>query len=155
MEELELQIQHIETKEIFNAETNDDGKFTFSKVPVGKYELTVTDAQKGIGGIYTCSVTNEIAPLLTLHRRPITLTFDKFASVSSFIKVTNEFKVYPNPARDFVAIEFNNSESKASIQILDLSGSKVMSLDVSNESLINIDISQFTNGYYNIVSSGY
>lgn len=115
------------------------------------HDLVISDAQDGVEGIYTCSVTNEIAPLLTLYRRPITLTFDIFANVNDYIKVTNEFMVYPNPARDFVAIEFNNPAAKSSIQILDLSGSEVMSLDVSNEALVNIDVSQFANGYYNII----
>jgi len=43
VEELEIQIQHLDTKKSYTTETNDDGKFTFTQVPVGKYELTVTD----------------------------------------------------------------------------------------------------------------
>lgn len=43
VDDLEIQIQHKDTKKVFDATTNDDGVFTFSKVPVGKYELTVTD----------------------------------------------------------------------------------------------------------------
>lgn len=115
------------------------------------HDLVISDAQKGDEGIYTCSVTNEIAPELTLYRRPITLTFDKTASVNPYVKITDEFKIFPNPAINQVTIEFNNSQSMDRIQILDLLGREVLSLDVSNESLINIDISQFTNGYYNII----
>ncbi|PKL79629.1 MAG: hypothetical protein CVV25_07105 [Ignavibacteriae bacterium HGW-Ignavibacteriae-4] len=115
------------------------------------HDLVIADAQKGVEGIYTCSVTNEIAPLLTLYRRPITLTFDIFASVNPFIEITNEFKVYPNPARDFVAIEFSDSKSKGSIRVLDLLGSEVMSLDFNNQNRIDIDVSKFISGYYNII----
>ncbi len=113
--------------------------------------LTITDAQIADYGVYTCTVTNEIAPLLTLYRATVSLTSGNTASVNPFVKITNEFNVYPNPARDFVTIEFSNSESKGSIQILDLLGSEVMSLDISNETLVNIDVSKFANGYYNIV----
>lgn len=43
VEEVELQIEHLETHAIFEAETDEDGVFRFRKVPVGKYKLTITD----------------------------------------------------------------------------------------------------------------
>lgn len=115
------------------------------------HDLIISNAQMGDEGIYTCSVTNDIAPLLTLYRRPITLTFDNSTNVNDFIKITDEFKIFPNPAINQVTIEFNNSQSIGSIQILDLLGSEVMSLDFNNQNRINIDVSQFMNGYYNII----
>ena len=41
--EVELQIEHKETHQIFTTETDDDGVFRFRQVPVGVYELTITD----------------------------------------------------------------------------------------------------------------
>ena len=43
VEELELTIEQKETHQKFVTETNDDGEFTFKKLPVGKYQLVVTD----------------------------------------------------------------------------------------------------------------
>lgn len=43
VEEMELTVEHNETHQKFVTETNEDGKFTFKKLPVGKYELVVTD----------------------------------------------------------------------------------------------------------------
>ena len=43
VDELEITITHKDTKKSFVSETNDDGIFTFSKIPVGKYQLLVSD----------------------------------------------------------------------------------------------------------------
>lgn len=43
VDEVELQIEHEETHQIFTAETDDNGIFRFSKIPVGFYKLTITD----------------------------------------------------------------------------------------------------------------
>ncbi len=43
VEKLELTIEHLESQKKYNATTNDEGVFTFDKVPVGKYELTIVD----------------------------------------------------------------------------------------------------------------
>lgn len=43
VEEMELTVEHIETKKKFVTETDDDGKFEFKKLPVGHYKLVVTD----------------------------------------------------------------------------------------------------------------
>ena len=38
-----VQVEHIETNKKFEVETNKEGVFKFEKLPVGKYELVVTD----------------------------------------------------------------------------------------------------------------
>lgn len=43
VDELEITITHKDTKKSFIEETNDDGIFTFSNIPVGKYDLLVSD----------------------------------------------------------------------------------------------------------------
>lgn len=43
VEEMELTVEHLETGKKFVTETNDDGVFSFKSLPVGKYQLVVTD----------------------------------------------------------------------------------------------------------------
>ena len=45
VEEMELTVEHIETHKKFVTETNEDGKFTLKKLPVGNYQLAVTDKE--------------------------------------------------------------------------------------------------------------
>ncbi len=45
VEEMELTVEHIETHKKFVTETNEDGEFTFKKLPVGNYQLVVTDKE--------------------------------------------------------------------------------------------------------------
>lgn len=45
VEEMELTVEHLATHKKFVTETNDDGKFTFKKLPVGNYQLVVTDKE--------------------------------------------------------------------------------------------------------------
>ncbi len=43
VDEMTIQVENLESHEKFEVETDDDGVFTFEKLPVGKYELVVTD----------------------------------------------------------------------------------------------------------------
>jgi 5-hydroxyisourate hydrolase-like protein (transthyretin family) len=43
IEELEIALRNVQTKEEFRVETNDDGVFNFKKIPLGTYEFHVTD----------------------------------------------------------------------------------------------------------------
>ena len=43
IEEMTIQVEHLETHKKFEVETNEDGQFSFEKLPIGKYELEVTD----------------------------------------------------------------------------------------------------------------
>ncbi len=43
VDELEITITHKDSKKSFVTETDDDGVFTFARIPVGKYALEVTD----------------------------------------------------------------------------------------------------------------
>jgi len=61
--ELTIQIQHLESSEEFKTKTNNEGAFIFEKVPVGKYELTITDADYNKSP-FTFEVTETHLPLL-------------------------------------------------------------------------------------------
>jgi hypothetical protein len=64
--------------------------------------------------------------------------------------------IYPNPAHDFVKIEFDNSEiddqESMLVQIFEISSSKLMHEEVFNNqginSHLNLDISNFNSGVY-------
>ena len=43
VEELELTVEHLGTHKKYVTETNDEGKFSFKQLPVGKYQLVITD----------------------------------------------------------------------------------------------------------------
>ncbi len=43
LDEVEITIRHLESKKVFETETDDDGVFVFKSIPAGKYELEVTD----------------------------------------------------------------------------------------------------------------
>lgn len=41
--DMTVQVENLETNKKFEVETNDEGVFSFKKLPIGKYELTITD----------------------------------------------------------------------------------------------------------------
>jgi len=43
VEEMEVQVKNLESKKVYNVETDAEGIFRFEKIPVGKYTLVVTD----------------------------------------------------------------------------------------------------------------
>lgn len=43
VEDMKLSVEHLESHQIYKAETNENGVFRFEKIPVGKYKLVVTD----------------------------------------------------------------------------------------------------------------
>ena len=75
----------------------------------------------------------------------------KKASLLTFICVTsefslNEFKIYPNPVKDFLFIESPNS-SIDEVQLLDLQGKIIHHQLISSES-IKLDIKNLPKGIY-------
>lgn len=43
VEEMELQVKNLESQKMYTAETDEEGVFSFKKIPVGKYQLIITD----------------------------------------------------------------------------------------------------------------
>ncbi len=72
------------------------------------------------------------------------------ATLSTSTFNTNELiKVYPNPSRDLITLQINEYAGKLNIQLFDINGRVVLSLnnkDFSNE--ISIDISRLDKGIY-------
>jgi PKD repeat protein len=59
------------------------------------------------------------------------------------------FKVYPNPASNFLQIESNDAISK--IQIIDLNGKKLYDSNYNNEYSTSLDVSNLTSGIYAVI----
>ncbi|MFT4535063.1 MAG: hypothetical protein ACJA1A_001604 [Saprospiraceae bacterium] len=70
----------------------------------------------------------------------------------------NNFKLFPNPASDFVSVEINlNKSSESTIQIFDLSSKMVYKQNQyirKGTNKINLDISKLSTGLYHIVIEG-
>ncbi|MBQ7490511.1 MAG: T9SS type A sorting domain-containing protein, partial [Bacteroidales bacterium] len=71
-----------------------------------------------------------------------------FSNVSvNEVAENGSFRVYPNPATDYVMIENENGE-KAEIAMFDMFGKLVKSFGTTTDNLIRIDVSSLTNGVY-------
>ena len=60
----------------------------------------------------------------------------------------NDLKVYPNPAKTTLFIDYRVNSAKATLEVFDVLGQKVISKMMREQSL---DISQLTNGLYHLV----
>jgi len=65
-------------------------------------------------------------------------------------KVNNEtfdFKIYPNPAKDLLTIEFDNEKKQTNLQILNTMGAVLKETKIRNNK-VYIDIASFSKGLY-------
>ena len=96
----------------------------------------------------------------TENPRTVTLTSDTAfmaiftASGSSSLQAVNamEFALYPNPAKSFVTLEFEALQENALLQILDINGRRVRTLDLkAGIETLQIDVSDLPKGVYAIM----
>jgi len=76
------------------------------------------------------------------------------ASGSSSLQVVNtrEFALYPNPAKSFVILEFETLEENTLLQILDINGRRVRTLDLkAGQETLRIDLGDLPKGVYTIM----
>lgn len=59
-----------------------------------------------------------------------------------------EYRVYPNPTRDRVMIEFNESISDLQIDVYDALGSLVIQRSINGSNRAEVDLSSLAKGYY-------
>ena len=92
--------------------------------------------------------------------RTVTITSDTAfmaiftASGSSSLQAVNarEFALYPNPAKSFVTLEFEALKENTLLQILDLNGRRVRTLDLkAGVETLRIDVSDLPKGVYTIM----
>ena len=58
-------------------------------------------------------------------------------------------KIYPNPANNFINIDFDNQHNNASIKVIDAFGRNIKQVNV-NSNHINLSTKEFANGIYHI-----
>ena len=92
--------------------------------------------------------------------RTVTVTSDTMfmaiftASGSSSLQEVNarEFALYPNPAKSFVTLEFEALKENTLLQILDLNGRRVRTLDLkAGQETLRIDLGDLPKGIYTIM----
>ena len=96
----------------------------------------------------------------TENPRTVTVTSDTAfvaiftASGSSSLQEMNasEFALYPNPAKRFVNLEFEALKENALLQILDINGRRVRTLDLkAGIETLQIDVSDLPKGIYTVM----
>ena len=76
------------------------------------------------------------------------------ASGSSSLQEVNakEFALYPNPAKRFVTLEFETLEENTLLQIFDINGRRVRTLDLkAGIETLQIDVSDLPKGIYTVM----
>ena len=94
----------------------------------------------------------------TENPRTVTVTSDTafmaiFTLASSLQEVNaREFALYPNPAKSFVTLEFETLEENTLLQILDINGRRVRTLDLkAGVETLRIDLGDLPKGVYTIM----
>jgi PKD repeat protein len=129
--------------------TNGNGEFGFENLPYGIYQVYVE-----VLGVQTIPALVEIGP-----NEPSVDDVHILASETLITTGIEEFDfegaisdVYPNPASDVVAINFNlENEAEVNINILDLSGRTISTQPAvvgMGESSIRLSAEGLNNGYY-------
>ena len=94
----------------------------------------------------------------TENPRTVTITSDTtfmaiFSPASSLQEVNaREFALYPNPAKSFVNLEFEALKENTLLQILDINGRRVRTLDLkAGQETLRIDLGDLPKGVYTIM----
>ena len=94
----------------------------------------------------------------TENPRTVTITSDTtfmaiFSPASSLQEVNaREFALYPNPAKSFVTLEFEALEENTLLQILDINGRRVRTLDLkAGVETLRIDLGDLPKGVYTVM----
>jgi hypothetical protein len=83
-----------------------------------------------------------------LPRFPQDVELVQPSSVTSF--ANQNISIFPNPASDFIQIQFQSSVENTRIELLDLSGRVVRSINTRNEQNMVLSVSDLSSGLYMI-----
>ena len=99
-------------------------------------ELLLNGSYKGGGGDFDPNSGSAILPSYGLGDDAFILKFNSFPVNVEIQNLNNNFSVYPNPVSDIIYIQ--SEEKLESIEIIDLSGKKVL-VDLSSENEIKVN----------------
>lgn len=74
--------------------------------------------------------------------------FDWKSSLDLFAPLSNDIRIYPNPAQNYIHIEFNEDNSLEEIIIVSVEGKILIHQNNTIESNVNIDVSDLKPGVY-------
>jgi Secretion system C-terminal sorting domain/Beta-propeller repeat len=97
------------------------------------------------------SINDNVKELNTVYYRVKQIDNAGYFSYSSVIKLqpytSKQVYVYPNPAKDFIAISVGNDYLKSSAQITDMNGKVVKSFDITSNTF-SVDVASLAAGMY-------
>lgn len=76
-----------------------------------------------------------------------TIPLTDVLQTEEFQEIDNQIHVYPNPAQDFVTVEFPEMHKINTITLTDLAGTEIQKFDTFNNTM-TIDLSKFPSGIY-------
>ena len=109
---------------------------------------TITPNQEDSGSRYYCRVLPDDILKTTINS-------SNQGNVNSINQtICNSFSLYPNPARDVLNIEMQQTLDMGEIQITSISGRLIEQVPLYKQSKITIDVSQYKKGIYFISVKG-
>ena len=133
-----------EMKKVFSAKDSIGG-FKLNK---NYWTSNETDLTTSISKSFTDGSVTSINKFDSLHVRLVRRQIDKPASLNVF-ELTG-LKLYPNPLKSILTIEWQANNDKVRIEILNMEGKIVCSELVIGNSEVSFDLSQYPNGVYNV-----
>jgi hypothetical protein len=99
------------------------------------------------GQSFTATSNGTYAMKITQNGCVDTSSCYTFGTVGLHQDLDSEFSVFPNPATEFITIQFTNSENSL-IRIIDLKGTEHAQWNIESEDLVQLDVSSLEAGIY-------
>jgi hypothetical protein len=110
--------------------------------------LTLDNVTASDSGVYSCTITNSVVPVLTFHRQPITLHVDAASNIGTNEDIIPFCRAYLNPTTNILNIEFTSQNGT----FVKCNLFNIIGLNVLNQNLkdgkTQIDMSNFPAGIY-------
>jgi PKD repeat protein len=96
------------------------------------------------GGMYNvCLIATDACGMADTICQQVTILTTSMNDISA-----TGFTVYPNPAADVISLQLANTVQDATIEILDVSGKKMMSHSSHSGKQMTVDVSSLSQGVY-------
>ena len=137
--------------------TDANGEYSFPSLPTGKYKVHPEDMNYTTTPVIVDITNNKLSHnAVYFERSKSQMTIVPVAvGVTDVNNKALAFSVYPNPAKDVVAINWaTHLNSEATVFITDISGKKVKTIGINMSTNAVVDVSELQPGFYfmNVVS---